>query len=429
MDNIHKGVLEVFITTDHLGEVVVNITTPLFNPSYFQTLTVRNKEVKKVNFNHSIGGVGTEISNKGIYVQSDNEITLYAVNKASATTDAFVVFPVDTLGDEYYVITWNERSQFMIIATEDNTEVTITVGRSGTSIIFSGQVYSSGMSLTFTMNKFQTFHAFGGTTSDYSGTYITSSKVIAVFSGSQCNQIGSGACDHLISQMTPVETFGNNFVTINMASCSSPVNFKIVVSENDTHVYISGKSNVSLPNSGDIYSFSTTSLTPTVVVTDKPAALAFFSQGGCGIVSGDPAMILLPPIQQFAADYTFSTVEFPDDPFTSSLTIVIAESEISGLLLDRKNITSENWRPIIGSNTLRITNILITEGSHTIYHTNPTITFLAVSTGVGNANSYGYSAGQRLAPINNVSIIFIVYALKLYQYQSYEPISTYKIIK
>lgn len=125
-------------------------------------------------------------------------------------------------------------------------------------------------------------------------------------------------------------------------------------------------------------------------------------------------MILLPPIQQFAADYTFSTVEFPTDPFTNSLTIVIAESEISGLLLDRKNITSEHWRPIIGSNTLRITNILVTEGSHVIYHISPTVTFLAVSTGVGNANSYGYSAGQRLAPINNVSIIFIAYALTLY---------------
>lgn len=236
MDNYGKGVIEVFITTDHLGEVVVNITTPLFNPGYFQTLTVRNKEVKKVNFDHGISGVGTELSNKGIYVQSDNEITVYAVNKASATTDAFVVFPIDTLGDEYYVITWNERSQFMIIATEDNTEVTITVGRSGTSIIFNGHVYNPGMSLTFTMNQFQTFHAFGGLHSDYSGTYITSSKVIAVFSGSQCNRIGPGACDHLISQMTPVETFGNNFVTINMASCSSPVNFKIVVSENDTHV-------------------------------------------------------------------------------------------------------------------------------------------------------------------------------------------------
>lgn len=282
MDNKGKGVLEVFITTDHLGEVVVNITTPLFNPGYFETLSVKNKEVKKVSFDLNIGGVGTELSNKGIYVQSDNEVAIYAVNKADNSTDACIVFPVDTLGDEYYVITWNERSQFMIISTEDNTEVTITVGRTGTAINFNSQAYNSGMSFTMNMTQFQTFHAFGGLNSDYSGTHITSSKVIAVFSGSQCNEIGLGACDHMISQMTPVETFGNNFITINMASCNRPVNFKIVVSENDTLVNISGRSIVSLLKPGDSYSFSTTNLTSTVVLTDKPAALAFFRRVAVG---------------------------------------------------------------------------------------------------------------------------------------------------
>lgn len=407
MDNIddrNTAVLEVFITTDHAYSVTVNVTTPLFNPNYFKTLTVKNKQVSKIRFSFNIRGIGTELRNKGIQVQSDYEIAVFAVNKAYATSDALVVFPLDTLGDSYYVITWNQRAQFLIVATEDNTIVTITPGRGGTSIHFNSHVYRPGITLNITMNRYQTFHSYGGKSSDFSGTYITSNKAIAVFSGSQCSKIGSGACDHLSAQMTPVETFGTMFVTINMASCSIPVSFRILASENSTQVNISGRSPVLLSTPGDIYTFSTSSYSQTVVSSDKPTALAFFAQGGCSAKDGDPAMILLPPIQQFASDYTFSTIEFPSDPFRSSLTIVIPDSEISGLLLDRQNLSSKNWRPVSGSKTLRITNIAVTEGSHTVYHTNPTVTFLAVSTGITFYNSYGYSTGQRLAPINSVSL-------------------------
>ncbi|CAC5395657.1 unnamed protein product [Mytilus coruscus] len=381
MDN-YPGVLEVFITTDHKYAVTVNITTPILNPSYFKTLTVKNKHVSKISFNFNIRGVGTELSNKGIYIQSDYEIAIYAVNKASGSTDAFIVFPVDVLGNLYYLITWDQTAQFMIIATDDNTVVTITPGRRGASITFNSHVYKPGMSLVITLDRYQTFHAFGGEISDYSGTHIKSRKAIAVLSGNKCSQAGTGYCDHLASQMTPVETFGNMFVTINMPSCNRPVHFKLVASENNTQVNISGRSPINLPNPGDIYTFNTPSLTQIVVSTDKPTALAFFAEGGCDFRIGDPAMILLPPIQQFASDYTFATVAFPTKPFESFLTIVISEQKISGLFLDGHNISSENWRPVVGSKMLRITNIMVEDGSHTIYHINPTVIFLAVSTGV-----------------------------------------------
>lgn len=404
LDSFNTAVLEVFVTTDHAYAVTVNVTTPLFNPNYFKTFTVKNKQVFKIRFSYNIRGRGTELSYKGIHVQSEYEVAVFAVNKAFGTTDAFVVFPVDTLGNSYYVITWNQRAQFMIVATEDNTTVTITPGRSGTSIYFNSQVYRPGMTLYITMNRYQTFHSFGGDSSDFSGTYITSDKGIAVISGSQCSKIGSGLCDHLSAQMTPVETFGTMFVTINMASCNTPLSFRILASENGTQVNIAGRPPVLLSTQGDIYTFSTSSYSQTVVSSDKPTALAFFAQGGCSSTDGDPAMILLPPIQQYASDYTFSTIAFPSDPFRSSLTIVIPDSKISGLLLDRQNLSSHNWRSVSGSKTLRITNIAVTEGSHTVYHTNPTVTFLAGSTGITFYNSYGYSTGQRLAPINSVSL-------------------------
>ncbi|CAC5395655.1 unnamed protein product [Mytilus coruscus] len=111
-------------------------------------------------------------------------------------------------------------------------------------------------------------------------------------------------------------------------------------------------------------------------------------------------MIFLQPTQQFAPDYTFTTTDYPTNPFKDALTIVVPESEKGGLRLDGNNF-SATWRRIEGSDDLRITDINISKGAHTIYHVNPIVTFLAVSTGLASANSYAYSSGQRLAPINS----------------------------
>lgn len=197
MDNLDNGKLEVFITTDCVCTVRVNISTPLFYPPVYQSYTVYNKQVIQVELNYSMRGIGTEMSDKGIEIQSSQEITVYAVNKHIHSTDAFVVFPVDTLGYIYYVITWTIRSTFLILATEDYTNVDIKVGKNGALIIYNSITYTAGMTLTITLNKYQTFHAFGN--ADYSGTFITSTKTITVISGSKCSEIGGGGCDHLSS--------------------------------------------------------------------------------------------------------------------------------------------------------------------------------------------------------------------------------------
>lgn len=395
------SVPEIFITTDCPCIVNINVSTPLADPNFFQTFTIVRHQVFNVTFSSNIqSGPGTVLSNKGIEITSDEEIAVYAVNKEEFTTDAFAAFPVDTLGENYYVITWNITAEFMIISTEEDTSVSIFVA-DGTSIVFNSTTFTAGMMLNISMERYQTFHVSGGF--DYTGTKVTSNKPITVISGAACIIIGGGFCDHVSSQMTPIETFGKTFVTINMPNCNQPVNFKIVASENNTDVNITGRSLVSLLEPGDKYLFRITDQTSKVVSSTKPIAIAFFAEGGCGFDKGDPAMVLLQPTQQFAADYTFTTIDYPTNPFIDALTIVISEAERSGLKLDGHDI-SAGWRPIEGSDDLQITDINITKGAHTIYHVNPIVTFLAVSTGIAEYKSYGYLSGQRLAPINSVSL-------------------------
>lgn len=405
MNNLNGAVPEVFITTDCRCTVNVNISTPLYDTSFFQSFSLNRHEVYNVAFTPNIqGGPGTILNNKGIEIRSTEEIAVYAVNKAQYSTDAFAVLPLDTLGVDYYVITWSIQAEFMIIATEQNTNVWIVIAK-GTYIIYNGVTYTTGMTLNISMDRYQTFHVHGGP--DYTGTRISSTNPITVISGAFCAGIGLGACDHLSSQLTPVETLGNTFVTINMPNCHRPVNFKIVASDNDTDVNITGIAEVKLSEPGDKYLFQIHDQSSKYVSSTKPIAIAFFAEGGCGVSKGDPAMILLQPTQQFAADYTFTTIDYPTNSFKDALTIVIPETEIGGLKLDGLNI-SANWRSIDGSTDLRITDINVTKGAHTIYHVNSIVTFLAVSTGIADFNSYGYSSGQRLAPINSVRHIFFI---------------------
>ncbi|CAC5395656.1 unnamed protein product [Mytilus coruscus] len=228
MYNIGIPVHEVFVTTDSSCTVNVNVSAPLFDPNFFLTLSLSKHQVSTVTFNANIqDGPGTKLSNKGIEITSDEEITVYAVNKAQATADAYTVFPLDTLGDTYYVITWENKAQFMVIATEEISIVQIVIAN-GTNIVYNSVIYTARMLLNITLNRYQTFHVYGGP--DYTGTTITSNKPIAVISGASCTNIGVGGCDHLSSQVTPVETFGSTFVTFKMANCNKPVHFKVVAS-------------------------------------------------------------------------------------------------------------------------------------------------------------------------------------------------------
>ncbi|CAG2252748.1 unnamed protein product [Mytilus edulis] len=182
------------------------------------------------------GCPGKILNSKDIEIRLTEEITVYTVNKAQYSTDAFAVFPLDTLGNNYLVITWNNKAAFLIIGSEDNTTVNIVIAV-WTHITYDGVTYTAGMTLYITMNKYQTFHVFGG--QDYTGTRTTSTKINTVISGAYCTKIGAGTLRSSVFQMTPIDTFGNTIVTINMPNCNSPVN--CVASENNTDVNITGR--------------------------------------------------------------------------------------------------------------------------------------------------------------------------------------------
>lgn len=205
MHNIQLDELKIFITTAFDQEVNVNITTPLFGNTFSKTVTVRKNRVEKIQIDNSVMISTNGIENKGIQIQADNDIIVYAVNKAKYTSDAFIVLPVDALSKEYYVLAWNLKSSFVVVCTDDNTDLDFNFGRSSPTFEINGQTKGPFMSHDdVTLNKFQTI-TFSSSSGDFTGTHIFASKPVAVFGGSLCANIGNGACDHLVQQMLPIE--------------------------------------------------------------------------------------------------------------------------------------------------------------------------------------------------------------------------------
>ena len=132
------------------------------------------------------------VSNRGIHITSNDDITVYGLNARNATTDAYLGFPTDALGKEYIVLAYKNVNilnavQFAIVAAETGT-TTVTITPSVTT-----GARTAGVPYNITLTQGQTYMLRNTVNAnDLTGTIISSDKNIAVFGGHQCANIPNG---------------------------------------------------------------------------------------------------------------------------------------------------------------------------------------------------------------------------------------------
>lgn len=230
---------------------------------------------------------------KSLHVSSDEYISVFALNQASATTDATNVLPVNNLGTSYYHLSYSSLTGYFdgytIVATEDNT-----------------QVYRAGTLLT-TLDRGEVY-SYYQISSDLTGTHITSDKPIAYFTTNSCVNIpiGKGACDCLYQQMGPESTWGNTFLV--PVTSQGVERIRVLASQNGTTITHQGgtlmtnigKGSLVL-NAGEFAEIEVrTADKGCYIVADKPVAVGSFLTGVDYVVGnvGDPALSWVPPIEQ-----------------------------------------------------------------------------------------------------------------------------------
>ncbi|XP_066295771.1 IgGFc-binding protein-like [Branchiostoma lanceolatum] len=389
--------LELFITSASSDPASVTVSAP--GAGFTERLTVTDAAVQVVQLPSSLELSGNEKAQKGVSITSDTEIIVYGVNKQQYTTDGFLGLPKDVLGNEYFVASYtpSSPSEFGVFGIEDNTDVEITL-RGDTQ--YQGVAYSTGRVISLALNKFEAVQFQG---SDLTGTRVTSNKPVTLMSGVQCARVPTGNCDHLVEQIPPVDTWGKRFVTVPLADRTGGDIFRIVAARDNTAVSVTGQAgSYRIMHSGEFWELDIPSDVYQVITSSKPIMVLQYNKGqSSGGVDSGPLMMYLPPIEHFAADYTFATVDAVGTVFDSYINVVIKTSEKYGLLYDgHALLSSTSWVPIPGTDLSAAQLHITRTGTHKIKHRSAIVTFSIFYYGYANADSVGFPGGMRFAPIS-----------------------------
>jgi gliding motility-associated-like protein len=432
MPNADSGTpssLEIFVTSKTVANVQIFIYQDGRTLNFTVNPGVTHREIIRSSTSNPYAATSSgSIERKAIRVTSDENISVYAFNNRSASADATVVLPLNTLGTKYYASAYFETvpssdqpgsggspAEILIVAAVDNTNITVTpsvatLNGSPAGVPFSvqlnqGDIYmiQAFADLTGTLvesdgsaNECNSFALFGGNL----WTRVTGGQDCAAFNGGT-NWSGGFAGDHIYEQMYPINTWGRNYSVIPFERRKGYV-LQVTASENNTIVEIDGVS-ASL-NAGE-YNRSIQS-TAVSVTSNKPVQVAQLAQSlSCdfspGIVNptgpGDPMMIMISPIEQKLNNITFNALTAPaiNEYFVS----VISETAfLDQLTLNGNAVNTSQFQPTPGNPTYSYGTLNINRGQD--YTLNSEAGFIAYIYGFGQIESFGYVAGANLENLN-----------------------------
>lgn len=210
--------LELYFTTAETRDVTVHVTSPKWRqPQINNTLIITAGNVTRLNISEEYRMIGDSKSSKSLLIQADGDIVVYGGNKEDYSNDVYCALPTDVLGTEYYAICYGpayRKTEIGVAAIEDGTTVEITLPtRDGNlNLTYGGNLYKAGDTVKVTLDQYETLQlqSYG----DLTGSHIVSSRPVAAISGNIKTNIGNGTFqDHLVEQLTPVDTWGRKFVT------------------------------------------------------------------------------------------------------------------------------------------------------------------------------------------------------------------------
>ena len=336
------------------------------------------------------------IRDNGVHISSDKPITAYAINKQANTTDATILHPTVSLGTEYVIASYIQAlnslaSHFRIVATEDNTQVTIIPSEPFTDGIVPN-VRTRGEEVQLFLNAGQTLQVQGASVlngnlkTDLSGTTVQSDKPVAVFAGNVCSAVAtSAACDHLYEQLLPLEALGAEYFTLPLATRIGGDTFKIYAAYDNTLIQINDRYETIL-QAGEHY--TTLLEEASHIQSTKPIQLMQLanSQDFDGVLS-DPFMTYVPAAEQFISAYQVAT---PADGFANHFLNIVSRARSKDLVrVDGQPIDPALWQTIQNTEFVG-TQVEVVSGVHRINGIEP---FGLTIYGFNEYDSYGYLGG------------------------------------
>jgi hypothetical protein len=346
-------------------ELVVERTV---QPEALEVLLLPAREVDGSPDGEFNTGTGTALTRNAYKLESTVPLIAYQFNPLSNvgvfSNDASLLIPTEALtldattesGASYLVMGWpqtiastpdNPKTDFgddlraflTIVGTRDKTVVSINLS---TDIIGDGDKIppkKKGEVLELTINAFEVINletSNFGSLADFTGTRVSASKPVAVYSGSEASDVPDPpdltvrrcCADHLEQQLFPTSTLGRTFIAIKTPSRTEA----LALAGASLKPRTDEKEYFRVLSAGE-FTGVTTNLDPPnnqlnvaggkfvrldvdrdfTIEANEPIIVGQFVSGQQevgvpnSLPGGDPSFILLPPVEQFRKDYLFLT--------------------------------------------------------------------------------------------------------------------------
>lgn len=330
------------------------------------------------------------------------KVSIYAALDASGSIDAANIYPIEALGNEYYVIShagfWQNstpyKSEALVMATEDNTIIEIKP----TGLLNNQVAIDDIRDTIITLNKGQTYQIQALDLADLTGTLIRTKdignnkcKKIAVFTGIQHGFPG----DFEYDQIFPVHLQGSEYLIAPPEQGREVV--RIVASAPCTEVKVNGQV-VAVLNQTDHYDFIDPSTLGCYVQTSKPVGVAMYTTDFITPYRNpayDASMTVLAPINQMLDSIIFTT---PATGYSNVLNIVSLTEFKDSLFVYQLNagvwdlVPLSTWTDFAGTPDYKFMNLPITQ-SYTYKIVSQKGGFNAYVYGSSGSAMYSYSVG------------------------------------
>ena len=415
----------LYITSDvnTTAEVRIGGVSIAGSPFVITANTIQPVPIDPEVLNVYIGSSDLIETGKAIQVIAEKPVVVYAHIFRAARSGATLVLPAKVLGREYYTANYTQnkqgganagpsRSQFTIVAVEDNTIIDITPKAAE----LNGN-HPTGQTFQKVLQKGEIYQYQSDT--DLSGSHIISvagvngtCKPIAVFSGSSwvgfCGNgqpSGSGG-DNLYQQLYPITAWGKEFITAPFIHKPHDV-FRVYFSKDNTTLSVNDV-NLSTFSKGTFYEFISSEAN-SIKASEPISVVQYQISQGCDIANagfdnnsapnpGDPEMTVLNPVEQTLSKITvYSALQDQTDPPTN-----IRQHYINVIIKDefKASFTINGLAPQGIFTPIGSTGYwYLREDVTTRSFINPTHTlmadggFSAIAYGYGGVESYGYLAG------------------------------------
>lgn len=356
-------------------------------------------------------------------IRTDKDVTVYAHQQAITTSESMTCLPTDALGINYIVLTYNSDgatqaglitgsstpSQFVVIATENETEIEITpsvptyVNKNNkqTKKLQKGEAYLVQADITQVNPR-----------GDLTGTVVKSTKPVVLIAGHQRTKLPINgqlqSRDCLLEMLPSVNAWGRNAIVVPFAQHPSITSksqndlFRILAGSDNTRVSIDGEYYGTL-NQGKFFELELTE--PWYIEASGPILVAQYKktaqvQGGDNSQS-DPLMMITPPIEQYGNFYRVANIQAYERDFIGALgavygnhylNIVALDKDVGQIKIDGNPIDATSFKKVPKSQ-YSYAILQVQQGTHEL--SAPSGFGLSVY-GYGFANSYGYYGGMNM---------------------------------